>query len=109
MYPFERYMKTLKGIGQDERIVEETLDFCTGHIPNGDFIGIPKFRYAKRTFGEKIIGNQISTILRTKLQQTHLYVLHNAGEVEPYGERYNEMLKKSNPSKNENWISKEHN
>ncbi|KAF1869480.1 hypothetical protein Lal_00022888, partial [Lupinus albus] len=30
-------------------------------------------------------------------------------EVEPYVERHKEMFRKSNPSKNKNWISKERN
>ncbi|KAF1869530.1 hypothetical protein Lal_00017105 [Lupinus albus] len=116
MYHFECYIKTLKGYVKNrtrpegcivERyIVEETLDFCIGYHEYGDFIGIPKSPYAKRTYGEGIIGNEILTISRSELEQAHFYVLHNADEVEPYVERHTEMLRKSNPSKNENWIFK---
>ncbi|KAF1877245.1 hypothetical protein Lal_00012016 [Lupinus albus] len=35
--------------------------------------------------------------------------LYNADEVEPYVERHKEILRKSNPSKNGNLISEEHN
>ncbi|KAF1858656.1 hypothetical protein Lal_00044689 [Lupinus albus] len=46
-----------------------------------------------------ITTNQILIISITELEQTHLYVLHNADEVEPYVERHNEMLRNSNPEK----------
>ncbi|KAF1873999.1 hypothetical protein Lal_00041439, partial [Lupinus albus] len=73
-------------------IVEETLDFYTGYLADGDFIGIPKPRYAKITFGERITENQILTISRVKLEQTHLYVLHNVDEVESYVKRHRRCL-----------------
>ncbi|KAF1883270.1 hypothetical protein Lal_00030376 [Lupinus albus] len=119
MYPFERYMKILKGYVNNRArresciakryIVEETLDFFIGYLEDGDFIGIPKPRYVKGISGEGIAGKEILSISKSELEQAHLYVLHNADEVEPYVERHMEMLKNSNPSNNQNWISKEHN
>ncbi|KAF1872481.1 hypothetical protein Lal_00016782 [Lupinus albus] len=101
-------MKTLKWYVKNQSIpqsciieryiVEETLDFCTGYFVDCDFIGIPMPRYAERTFCKGITGNQILATSRTKMEQAQLYVLHNADEV-----------KNSNPSKNANWISREHN
>jgi len=119
MYPFERYMKVLKGYVKNrsrpegcivERyIVEEALDFCSEYLADGDLIGIPKPRYARRAFGEGITGKQIVPVSRTLLDQAHLYVLHNSDEVEPYVEKHKEMLRNCNPSRNESWISREHN
>ncbi|KAK7266896.1 hypothetical protein RIF29_19556 [Crotalaria pallida] len=119
MYPFERYMKILKGYVKnhsrpegciaEQYIVEEAVEICTEYMSNADSIRLPKSRHAGRTQGEGIIGNEILTIPRTKLDQTHLYVLHNEDEVEPYVEKHKEILRSSNPSRNENWITREHN
>jgi hypothetical protein len=38
-----------------------------------------------------------------------LYVLHNADEVESFVEIHKDVLRSSNPNKNENWIGQEHN
>ncbi|KAF1863270.1 hypothetical protein Lal_00031355 [Lupinus albus] len=58
-----------EGCIAERYIVEETLDFCTGYLEDSDFIGIPKLRFAKRTSGEGITGNEILTISRSEMEQ----------------------------------------
>ncbi|KAF1892649.1 hypothetical protein Lal_00031920 [Lupinus albus] len=98
-YPFEHYMKILKG---HQYIVEEALEFCNGYLADANFICISKSHYADRIFDEGTSGKQILPIPMIKFEQTHLYALHNVDEVELYVERYKEMFRSSNPNKNEN-------
>jgi len=49
------------------------------------------------------------TILRKDWEQAQLYILHNDEEVEPYVKRHKTMLKRLNPTRTDNWISREHN
>ena len=119
MYPVERYMKILKGYVKsrsrpegcivERYIVEEAVEFCTEFISNTESIGIPKSRHTGRTSGEGIIGNDIVLMPLTEFEQAHLYVLYNIDEVAPYVEQHMNILRCANPTKNENWISREHN
>ncbi|KAF1870539.1 hypothetical protein Lal_00025666 [Lupinus albus] len=43
-----------EGCISERYIVEEALDFFTGYLEDGDFLGIPKPQYAKGTSGEGI-------------------------------------------------------
>lgn len=49
------------------------------------------------------------TISDIELEQAHLYVLHNADEVEPYVKKHKEILQSLNPNRSENWLTREHN
>ncbi|KAK7244185.1 hypothetical protein RIF29_39003 [Crotalaria pallida] len=119
MYPIERYMKVLKGYVKNKSrpegciaeryIVEEAVDFYNQYLHDDNSIGVPKSHHMGMEEGEGIIGNKIVTISRTELEKAHLYVLHNSDEVEPYVERHKDMIKKSNPKRNEQWIVREHN
>jgi hypothetical protein len=119
MYPIERYMKILKsyvksrsrpeGCIVERYIVEEAVDFCTEYLSNVESIGLPKSPHSGRIIGKRIIGNKIVTISRTEWEQVQLYVLHNADEVESFVEIHKDVLRSSNPNKNENWIAQEHN
>jgi hypothetical protein len=119
MYPIERYMKILKGYVKNrsrpegcivERyIVEEAIEFCTEYFTDVESIGLPMSRHSGRTMGEGIGACKVVAIPKIKWEQAHLYVLHNAEEVEPYVEMHKKELKSLNPNKNENWLTREHN
>jgi hypothetical protein len=119
MYPIERYMKILKGYVKNrsrpegcivERyIVEEAVEFFTDFLSNVESIGLPMSRHSGRTTGEGIGASKLVTISDIELEQAHLYVLHNADEVEPYVEKHKEILQSLNPNRSENWLTREHN
>ncbi|XP_058733075.1 uncharacterized protein LOC131604664 [Vicia villosa] len=119
MYPIERYMKILKsyvknrsrpeGCIVERYIVEESVEFCTEYLSNVETIGLPVSRHSGRTVGEGTSASKVVTISNIELEQAHLYVLHNADEVELYVEKHKEELKSLNHNKSENWLTKEHN
>jgi hypothetical protein len=119
MYPFERYMKVLKGYVKNrsrpegcmvERyLVEEAIEFCTEYLSNVDSIGLPKSCHTGRIEGEGLFKSEIITIQTKEWQQAHLYVLHNTAEIEPYVDKHMDVIKRSNLNKSENWLAKEHN
>ncbi|KAI5355029.1 hypothetical protein L3X38_007924 [Prunus dulcis] len=91
MYPFERYMKVLKGYVQNrthpegciaERyIAEEAVEFCTQHLSDD------------------------------LLNEAHLYVLENTEEVLPYIEQHMIHIKTAYPKfrKRTKWLQDKHN
>ncbi len=120
MYPFERYMKILKGYVKNrsrpegciaERyIVEEAVEFCTEYLSDVEHsIGLPQSRHTGRSAGQGITGLEILTISRKEWEQAHLYVLHNADEVESYVVKHKDILKSLYPNKSQNWLTIEHN
>ncbi|KAL6282054.1 hypothetical protein ACE6H2_012983 [Prunus campanulata] len=92
MYPFERYMKVLKGYVQNrthpegciaERyIAEEAVEFCTEHLSDISTIGVPSSQ--KIGVSKPLSGCTVSLVDRDLLNQAHLYVLENTEEVLPY-------------------------
>ncbi|XP_057418342.1 uncharacterized protein LOC130712526 [Lotus japonicus] len=119
MYPFERYMKVLKGYVKNrsrpegcmvERyVVEEAIEFCTEYLSNVEPIGLPKSHHIRSIEGEGLFKSEILTIQAKEWQQAHLYVLHNAAEVVPYVDKHKEVIKGLNLNRSDNWLAKEHN
>ncbi|XP_057418249.1 uncharacterized protein LOC130712428 [Lotus japonicus] len=119
MYPFERYMKVLKGYVKNrsrpegcmvERyVVEEAIEFCTEYLSNVESIGLPKSHHTRSIEGEGLFKSEIITIQGKEWQQAHLYVLHNAAEVGPYVDKHKEVIKGLNLNRSDNWLAKEHN
>ncbi|XP_027364518.1 uncharacterized protein LOC113871621 [Abrus precatorius] len=119
MYPVERYMKILKGYVKNrskpegcitERyLVEEAVEFCSEYLSNVESCGIPKSRHHGRTLGEGSSGCQQIEVPRLQWEQAHLYVLQNTPKIEPYISLHKETLKRRNPTRGKNWITKEHN
>ncbi|XP_073034334.1 uncharacterized protein [Primulina eburnea] len=98
MYPFERFMKTLKGFVKNRArpegciaecyLAEERMIFCSAYIKNISITGV---RYNRNDDLENglVEGRSISKgkekILEDHvLQAAHRYVLFNTAEVEPY-------------------------
>ncbi|BBG94183.1 cyclic nucleotide gated channel 1 [Prunus dulcis] len=85
MYPFERYMKVLKGYVQNrtrpegciaERyIAEEAVEFCTQHLSDVSTVGVPSSQ--KMGVSKPLSGCTVSVVDQDLLNQAHLYVLEN--------------------------------
>ncbi|KAF7154393.1 hypothetical protein RHSIM_Rhsim01G0019000 [Rhododendron simsii] len=88
MYPFERFMKVLKGYVRNRNspegciaesyIVEEAVEFCTEYLSGLDAIGIPTTRNMtvdNREIERPLPGGHVVTIDREAWQQAHHYVL----------------------------------
>ncbi|BFG35205.1 hypothetical protein CerSpe_214790 [Prunus speciosa] len=92
MFPFERYMKVLKGYVQNrtrpegciaERyIAEEAVEFCTEHLSDVSTVGVPSSQ--NMGVSKPLSGCTVSLIDMDLLNQAHLYVLENMEEVLPY-------------------------
>ena len=73
MYPFERYMKVLKGYVRNHNqlegciaecyLAEEAVEFCTEYLSRTHAIGIPKSNNYENKFGRPIIGGVLPTLI----------------------------------------------
>jgi len=95
MYPFERYMKTLKGYVRNHHrpegciaecyVAEEALEFCSDYLKNMKSIGNPHERSdEKERTGKPLSRATIEVVDAKLLDEAHLYVLRNNDLVEPY-------------------------
>ncbi|CAL2237917.1 unnamed protein product [Prunus armeniaca] len=119
MYPFERYMKVLKGHVQNrtrpkgciaERyIAEEAVEFCTEHLSDVSTVGVPSSQ--KMGVSRPLSGCTVSVVDRDLLNQAHLYVLENTEEVLPYIEQHMIHIKTAYPKfrKRTKWLQDKHN
>ncbi|KAL6347804.1 hypothetical protein AAG906_026333 [Vitis piasezkii] len=97
MYPFERYMKVLKGYCY---LAEEAVKFCTEYL-----LGTHDNK-----FGRPITGGRSTNIDHKSWLQAHHYVLENTTIVQPYIEEHMNWLKSQYPrqSKRQIWLQEEH-
>jgi hypothetical protein len=119
MYPFERYMKILKGYVKNQRrpeasiieryIAEEAIEYCSDYMPGAEAIGIPKSRHDGRCAGKGIRGLKLKAMRREEVLQAHLYILNNTDEVQPYLSAHKVIVKDRNPRMKEKWLLNEHN
>nr|XP_027193555.1 uncharacterized protein LOC101504995 [Cicer arietinum] len=119
MYPFERYMKILKGYVKNphrpeasivERyIAEEAIEFCSDYMSKAEAIGIPKSRHEGTCMGNGIRGLKLKSMGREEVLQAHLYILNNTDEVQPYLSTHKSIVKENYPRMNEKWLLNEHN
>ncbi|KAF7150098.1 hypothetical protein RHSIM_Rhsim02G0154800 [Rhododendron simsii] len=106
MYPFERFMKVLKGYVRNRNcpmgcitksyITEETVEFCADNLSRVDPIGVPVARNMTSDGLEierPLPGGHVVAVGREELEQAHCYVLENSSEVEPYIEKHMAWLK----------------
>ncbi|KAL6347740.1 hypothetical protein AAG906_026269 [Vitis piasezkii] len=119
MYPFERFMKVLKGYVRNRNrqgcivecyIAEEAIEFCTEYLSNIDAIGIPISANIDQKVGAPIPGGQVVAVDSNLWLHAHHYVLENTTIVQPYIEEHMEWLKSKNPrqSKRQKWLQDEH-
>ncbi|CAL9011691.1 unnamed protein product [Prunus brigantina] len=119
MYPFERYMKVLKGYVQNrtrpegciaERyIAEEAIEFCTEHLSDVSTVGVPSSQ--KMGVSKPLSCCTVSVVDQELLNQAHLYVLENTEEVLPYIEQHMIYIKTAYPKfrKRTKWLQDKHN
>ncbi|RVW59097.1 hypothetical protein CK203_113303 [Vitis vinifera] len=120
MYPFERYMKVLKGYVRNHNrpegcivecyLAEEAVEFCTEYLSGTHAIGIPKSNNYDNKFGRPITGGRSTNIDHKSWLQAHHYVLENTIIVQPYIEEHMNWLKSQYPrqSKRQIWLQEEH-
>ncbi|KAE8661113.1 hypothetical protein F3Y22_tig00116939pilonHSYRG00277 [Hibiscus syriacus] len=121
MYPFERYMKTLKGYVRNHHrpegciakcyVAEEALEFCSDYLKNMKSIGNPHERADERIrTGKPLSRGTVEVVDAKLLDEAHLYVLRNTADVEPYIEQHMLELKDHNPraSQNSKWLQTQH-
>ena len=119
MYPFERYMKVLKGYVKNHNrpegciaeryITEEASELCSSYLSGVYSIGIPTSKDNDRLDGVGTIGGKLVRMPRELWQMAHLYVLHNDVDVQPYVEKHMDILRNANRLRTETWITNEHN
>ncbi|CAL2256125.1 unnamed protein product [Prunus armeniaca] len=119
MYPFERYMKVLKGYVHNRTrpegcivewyIAEEAVEFCTEHLSDVSTVGVPSSQ--KMRVSKSLSGCTMSVVDRDLLNQAHLYVLENTEEVLPYIEQHMIHIKIAYPKfrKRTKWLQDKHN
>ena len=94
MYPFERYMKVLKGYVCNHNrleeciaecyLVEKAIEFCTEYLSRTHAIGIPKSNNYDNKFGRPLTGGRSTNIDHKSWLQAQHYVLENKTIVQPY-------------------------
>ena len=119
MYPFEMHMGTLKRKTKNRyrpeasivegTVAEEVIEFVTQYLTDVEPIGLCKSRHEGRLDGQGIIGFKLMSIGDDMFHKAHLLVLQHLSEVHPYLEEHMTILKSQNPSKNERWLTNEHN
>ncbi|KAI5351285.1 hypothetical protein L3X38_004176 [Prunus dulcis] len=119
MYPFERYMKVLKGYVQnrtrpegciaEQYIAEEAVEFCTQHLSDVSTVGVPSSQ--KMGVSKPLSGCTVSVVDQDLLNQAHLYVLENTEEVLPYIEQHMIHIRTAYPKfrKRTKWLQDKHN
>ncbi|KAL6350674.1 hypothetical protein AAG906_028127 [Vitis piasezkii] len=88
MYPFERFMKVLKGYVRNRNhpkgcivecyIVEETIEFCTEYLSNVDAIGVPSSTNVDHKVGVPIPGGHHRIVIANKepISETLRWIAH---------------------------------
>ncbi|XP_062103264.1 uncharacterized protein LOC133814298 [Humulus lupulus] len=118
MYPFERYMKILKGYVRnryrpeasivESYIAEESVEFCSEYIANAETIGIPKPRQNPKGESKGISSGRLENANEKDLELAHRNVLENTTGVQPYIDDHLSWLTQQYPSRREKWIRDEH-
>ena len=94
MYPFERFMKVLKGYVQNRNhlkgcivecyIVEKAIEFCTEYLSNMDAIRVLSSTNVDHKVGAPIPRGHITEVDSNLLLQAHHYVLENTTIIQLY-------------------------
>ncbi|XP_062028678.1 uncharacterized protein LOC133744616 [Rosa rugosa] len=122
MYPFERYMKTLKGYVRNRNhpegciaesyVVEEAVEFCSDRILSGEnTVGIPSVGIFDESCTKPLSGATVVSIYGRELELAHLCVLQNTEEARPYFIKHMEILELTYPKfkDNQNWLTNKQN
>ncbi|KAJ4718934.1 Transposon protein, putative, CACTA, En/Spm sub-class [Melia azedarach] len=121
MYPFERFMKVLKGHVRNRNrpegciaecyISEEALEFCADYLTNFQSIGNSSTYKDNVSIERHLSSGLMQFVDANLLELAHLYVLRNTELVQPYIKEHMECLKRQHPrqSKNNKWLQDQHN
>ncbi|XP_073132543.1 uncharacterized protein [Henckelia pumila] len=120
MYPFERYMKILKGYVRNRNrpegcmaecyIAEEAVEFCSDYLGSLHTIGIPT-SHRQIELTKPLSAAIVQSIAEDELQQEHRYVLENDVDTDRYIEEHMAYLNARFPqrAKSKRWLQDEHN
>ncbi|XP_073120763.1 uncharacterized protein [Henckelia pumila] len=120
MYPFERFMKILKGYVRNRNrpegciaecyVAEEAVEFCSDYMSNVHTIRIPT-RHRQLQLTRPLSGAVVHSTSLDELHQVHRYVLENDVDVDPYIEEHMTFLNEKFPNKanSKKWLQDEHN
>ncbi|XP_076912650.1 uncharacterized protein LOC143571021 [Bidens hawaiensis] len=110
MYSFERYMGVLKGHVRNRNrpegsiiegyTSEEVIEFCKGV----DSVDVPKTRHSGRLEGHAVVGLKAIIPNCEDVQTAHLVVLKHMVCLAPYVNEHMEMLRSTNPNKDDIWL-----
>ncbi|KAL9660709.1 hypothetical protein QQ045_025526 [Rhodiola kirilowii] len=91
MYPFERYMKIIKGYVRNRNrpegsvvegyIAEDAIEFCTNFLGNTSPVGISKPRHFDSFHDKGTIGYKVIFVSFKELNMAHFYVLQHIPEI----------------------------
>ena len=94
MYPFERYMKVLKGYvrkGNNAEgciaecyVAEEALEYCAEYLKGVKSVGVPLNRNNLSSNDKGVGAIVVEQVDPKQLNQAHLYVLENTNEGQQY-------------------------
>ncbi|XP_073120201.1 uncharacterized protein [Henckelia pumila] len=120
MYPFERYMKILKGYVRNRNrpkgcmaecyIAEEAVEFCSDYLGSLHTIGIPT-SHRQIELTKPLSAAVVQSITDDELQQAHHYVLKNDVDTGRYIEEHMAYLNARFPQRamSKRWLQDEHN
>ncbi|KAL6178969.1 hypothetical protein ACLB2K_050485 [Fragaria x ananassa] len=124
MFPFERYMKVLKGYVKNRHfpegcmaekyIVEEAVEYLEEriHSEGGITVGIPSTSKAGNYKQSRPLSRPtIIPVYGKQMHLAHLCVLQNTEDVQPYIKEHNKYLELIYPNnvKNKKWMREKHN
>ncbi|XP_074572618.1 uncharacterized protein LOC141829097 [Curcuma longa] len=117
MFPFERYMRTLKGYVRNRNrpegcmaecyIAEEAVEFCSEFLSNMNTIGIPS-KHRETMLTKSLSCANVHVCCHEEWEQAHRYVLENDTEVDPYIREHMTHLKQKYPMKGAKWLQDKH-
>ncbi|XP_075473639.1 uncharacterized protein LOC142504741 [Primulina tabacum] len=123
MYPFERFMKMLKGYVKNRArpegciaecyLAKERMWFCSDYIKKDGIIGLRSNRnedLENGVEGRPISQGREKILEENVLQAAHRYVLFNTAEIDPYIKMHIEELKQTDHrfSSNDTLLQKRH-
>ncbi|KAI5432347.1 hypothetical protein KIW84_036185 [Lathyrus oleraceus] len=111
MYPIEPYMKIFKGYTHNHHrtkaliveryIIEEPVEFFSNYLSEAKSIEISKSHHVDRYGGRGGKGLNVISMHLDIFLQTHLYILNNVDEVEPYLSTHKRFIKEKYPRMSE--------
>lgn len=93
MYPFERFMKILKGYVRNRNrpegciaecyVAEEAIEFCSEYLCNVHTIGIPSTNL-EIDLTRPMSQSKVTSITNEEWEQAHRYVVTNDDDIDSY-------------------------